>query len=84
MYACLLAVDAASGQVLGCVTASLTQPEAVLPPPFPSSAPLRLYCSNMAVAGAARRRGVARLLLQQCARIGERCGEGSGRDGREG
>jgi uncharacterized membrane protein YgcG len=39
------------------------QPEAALPPPFPSGAPLRLYISNMAVAPAARRRGVARRLL---------------------
>jgi ribosomal protein S18 acetylase RimI-like enzyme len=38
-------------------------PDAALPPPFPSSRPQRLYISNMAVAPAARRRGIALALL---------------------
>jgi hypothetical protein len=44
------------------------QPEAALPPPFPSGAPQRVYISNMAVARAARRRGVARRLLAAAVR----------------
>ena len=57
--------------------ASVMQAEAVLPPPFPSLAPHRLYVSNMAVAPAARRRGAARALLRAATRAGARWGEPS-------
>ena len=71
LFRCVLATDH-KGDVLGCVTVSPLRAEAALPPPFPSSAPLRCYVSNMAVATGARRQGVARRLLAQCERIGER------------
>jgi hypothetical protein len=64
-------------RLLGCVTISLMQPEAWLPPPLPSGAPVRAYVSNMAVASAARRRGVARTLLDACGGVAARWGHGS-------
>ena len=56
---------------MGCVTVNMMQPEAKLPPPFPSNAPFRAYISNMAVSPAVRRQGVARALLRECERIGK-------------
>ncbi len=58
-------------EVVGTVALCLSQPEALLPPPFPSAAPTRLYVSNMAVAPGHRRRGVARALLRASVRVGE-------------
>eukprot|EP00198_Chlamydomonas_reinhardtii_P004477 XP_001693813.1 predicted protein [Chlamydomonas reinhardtii] len=43
--------------------------EALLPPPFPSNKPYRLYVSNMSVVPAHRRRGLAKRLLLQCERV---------------
>lgn len=40
-FAVLLAEDAATGRLLGSVTLSLTRCEAALPPPLPTSKPLR-------------------------------------------
>lgn len=40
-FVVLLAEDAATGQLLGAVTVSLTRCEAALPPPLPTSKPLR-------------------------------------------
>ena len=45
------------------------QPEAALPPPFPTAKPRRAYISNMAVLQQHRRRGVATALLRQCERM---------------
>ncbi|KXZ47309.1 hypothetical protein GPECTOR_36g34 [Gonium pectorale] len=45
------------------------QPEALLPPPFPSNKPFRLYVSNMSVLPAHRRRGLAKRLLGECERV---------------
>ncbi|WIA41427.1 hypothetical protein OEZ86_005009 [Tetradesmus obliquus] len=59
------------GRLLGTATLSLMQAEAALPPPFPSSAPLRSYISNMAVLPAARRQGIATALVGACGRIGQ-------------
>ena len=72
LFRCILATDH-KGEVLGCVTVSPLRAEAALPPPFPSSAPLRCNVSNMAVSAGARRQGVARRLLAQCERIGKQC-----------
>ncbi|EFJ50117.1 hypothetical protein VOLCADRAFT_116963 [Volvox carteri f. nagariensis] len=52
-------------------------PEALLPPPFPSSKPFRLYVSNMSVLPSHRRRGLARRLLQQCERVARLWGHSS-------
>ena len=46
--------------------------EALLPPPFPSTAPLRFYVGNVTVTPEARRRGVATSLLQRCELLGVR------------
>lgn len=62
----------AGGAVVAGATLSLMQPEALLPPPFPSNKPFRMYVSNMSVLPGHRRCGLARRLLQQCERIGER------------
>jgi len=43
----------------------------LLPAPFPTTKPWRLYCSNMAVATAHRRQGLATALLHRCQRIGD-------------
>lgn len=48
------------------------QPEAFLPPPFPSNAPLRPYISNMAVQPSVRRQGVAAALLTHAVRTASR------------
>lgn len=77
--ACLVAfAPAAAGRGLmapvGTLMLSVTQPQALLPPPFPSSSPPRLYISNMAVAPAWRRRGVASRLLAAADRLAARWG----------
>ncbi|KAL4428386.1 hypothetical protein ABPG75_002475 [Micractinium tetrahymenae] len=67
-FVVLVAEDCVSGEVLGCAAVSLAQPEAALPPPFPTSKPRRVYVSNIAVLPQHRRQGVGSLLLQQCER----------------
>ncbi|PNW74000.1 hypothetical protein CHLRE_13g581150v5 [Chlamydomonas reinhardtii] len=57
------------GQAVAAASLSLLQPEALLPPPFPSNKPYRLYVSNMSVVPAHRRRGLAKRLLLQCERV---------------
>lgn len=52
----------------GAVALSLAQPQAVLPPPFPSAAPWRCYVSNMAVNPRYRRLGIGSALLARCER----------------
>lgn len=61
--------------VIGSVTLVLRRVEAVLPPPFPTTAPLRMYLCNMAVHTGHRRRGVAKALLQEAQRLGKRWGQ---------
>lgn len=56
--------------IAGCAVVSIAAPEALLPPPWPSRAPLRCCISNLAVADAFRRRGVARQLLAACECLG--------------
>uniref|UniRef100_A0A7S1I800 N-acetyltransferase domain-containing protein n=1 Tax=Eutreptiella gymnastica TaxID=73025 RepID=A0A7S1I800_9EUGL len=58
--------DTAMGEwrTVGCATISLSVPNALLPPPFPSSKPYQFYISNLAVRPEARRRGVGRALLK--------------------
>ncbi|KAG1661687.1 hypothetical protein FOA52_001964 [Chlamydomonas sp. UWO 241] len=76
-FCCVVARDGGSRELLGCVSLSLMQAEAFLPPPFPSTAPLRLYVSNMSVSTTHRRRGAATRLLRQCERIGRLWGHTS-------
>lgn len=71
-FVCLVASDKqSSDQLTGCAVLSMAAPEAYLPPPFPSGAPLRCCVSNVAVDGGFRRKGVARRLLKRCETIGE-------------
>lgn len=65
-------------RLAACVTLTLTQPEAILPPPFPSGKPYRAYVGNMAVLPQHRRRGLAQQLLARCERLGEWWVEGVG------
>ena len=44
------------------------QPEAALPPPFPTTKPRRTYVSNIATLPQHRRKGVATELLRRCER----------------
>jgi ribosomal protein S18 acetylase RimI-like enzyme len=67
-FVVLVAEDRQSGELLGSATVSLAQPEAALPPPFPTSKPRRVYVSNIAVLPSHRRRGVATALLRQSER----------------
>ncbi|KAK9835312.1 hypothetical protein WJX81_000957 [Elliptochloris bilobata] len=71
-----VAVDA-RGALAGCAFLSFTKPEAMLPPPFPSSSPVRCYVANMAVAPGFRRRGAATALLRSCARLATLWGQDS-------
>ncbi|GIL64557.1 hypothetical protein Vafri_18451 [Volvox africanus] len=75
-----MGTDAAApqrGKVVGGATLSLMQPEALLPAPFPSGKPFRLYVSNMSVLPSHRRRGLARRLLLQCERVARLWGHSS-------
>lgn len=56
---------------------TLARPEAVLPPPFPTTARLRCYISNMAVAPNHRCQGVATKMLNRCERIARLWGQTS-------
>ena len=67
-FVVLVAEDWANGQVLGSAAVSLAQPEAALPPPFPTSKPRRVYVSNIAVLPQHRRQGVATALVRRCER----------------
>lgn len=55
----------------GYVVLSLSQPLAVLPPPFPSASPLYLHIDGLAVAPEFRRQGVGTALLSAAERLGE-------------
>eukprot|EP00891_Asterochloris_glomerata_P009477 jgi/Astpho2/9477/fgenesh1_pg.00145_%23_72_t len=68
-YACLVADDKQLG-VVGSCSIALNSPEAALPPPWPTTRPLKLYLSNLAVSPHFRRRGAAKQLLHSCERIG--------------
>lgn len=69
-FLCLVAEHRSSKQVVASCVLSLAAPDALLPAPFPTTKPWRLYCSNMAVATAHRRQGLATALLHRCQRIG--------------
>ncbi|KAJ9524420.1 hypothetical protein QJQ45_019400, partial [Haematococcus lacustris] len=73
-FTVLVAVDPSDNQVVGTVSLTLAQAEALLPPPFPSFAPFRPYVANMAVRKSHRRQGVARALLRAAARVAKRWG----------
>ena len=68
-FNCLLAVDALTGEVVAGAALTLARPEAALPPPFPTTKRHRAYVSNVAVAPAWRRRGVATAVLARCERF---------------
>ena len=56
-------------EIVGCVALTLARPEAMMPPPFPTQAPIRCYLSNMAIAPAHRRQGLAKRLIHRCERL---------------
>ncbi len=65
---CLVA-EGQSG-IVGTVTLTSAAPEALLPAPFPTSHPQRMYLSSLAVAESHRRQGIASLLLNSCELLG--------------
>lgn len=69
--ACLVAEDVEQSSLVGCAFTSMVAPEALLPPPWPTTKPLRFYMSNLGVLQTHRRRGVARALLEACEVLGE-------------
>ena len=72
MWNVLVAEDRATGEVLGSALVCWFAAEALLPPPFPTLRPHRLYLSNMNVRAAHRRRGVGRALLGQAEALARR------------
>jgi ribosomal protein S18 acetylase RimI-like enzyme len=74
-FYCCVAQDRTSSQIIGCVAVTLARPEAVLPPPFPTTARLRCYISNIAVSPAHRRQGVATAMINKCERIARLWGQ---------
>ena len=69
--ACLVAEDMADKTLVGCAFTSLVAPEALLPPPWPTTKPLRFYMSNLGVLQNYRRRGIALKLLKACEVLGD-------------
>ena len=65
-----VAEDSASGELIGCAFASFLAAEAMMPPPWPTSKPVRYYMSNLAVLPEHRRRGAALALLKACELLG--------------
>ena len=64
-------LDAGAGsQIVGCAVVSILAPEALLPPPFPSAAPLRCCISNLATSAAHRKKGIATMLVKRCECVG--------------
>lgn len=64
-------LDAEAGsQIVGCAVVSILAPEALLPPPFPSAAPLRCCISNLATSAAHRKKGIATMLVKRCESVG--------------
>ncbi|PNH11056.1 hypothetical protein TSOC_002153 [Tetrabaena socialis] len=61
----------------GYLLLSLSQPLALLPPPFPSRAPQQVHVDALAVAAGGRRRGVASALLAAAERVARRWGGSS-------
>lgn len=70
MACTLCALDPASGALLGYASVCICQPQAVLPPPFPSTQPHRLYLDGLVVAREHRQRGVGLQLLCAAERLG--------------
>jgi len=66
---------AAAQELLGCCVVTLRVLGALLPPPFPSRRPARLYVGSVAVSEANRRQGVATQLLLAVETLGAE-GEG--------
>lgn len=60
--------------IVGTVTLTSATPEALLPAPFPTSRPQRMYLSSLAVADSHRRQGIASSLLQSCELLGNKSG----------
>ncbi len=75
-FACLVAEDRSTGELLACAAVALARPEAQLPPPLPTTAAVRCYLSNVAVAPGARRRGAAAALVAAAERLAGRWGYG--------
>lgn len=64
-----------SSSIVGVAALLRSRPEALLPPPAPTRAPLVPYLGNLAVAPAARGRGVARRLLSAAERAAAAFGD---------
>ena len=58
------------GAIVGCCVVLLKVLGAVLPPPFPSNQPARLYIGNLAVRSEYQRRGYGRALLNAIEKLG--------------
>lgn len=69
-FMCLAVEERSSRRVVASCILSLAAPDALLPAPFPTSKPWRLYCSNMAVDPDHQRKRLAAALLRKCQQIG--------------
>lgn len=68
-FACIVAEDTSTNQLIACAALTLARPEALFPPPAPTFTAVRAYCSNVVVLQPHRRQGVATELLATCERI---------------
>jgi len=73
-FACIVAEDTSTNQLIACAALTLARPEALFPPPAPTFTPIRAYCSNVVVLQPHRRQGIATKLLATCERIVQRWG----------
>lgn len=71
MFCCILAENEEK-EVVASVTVSMTVPDALLPPPFPTRGIERFYIGNMVVREDYRRKGLATELLMECERLARR------------
>lgn len=74
---CLVAETSDTHTVVGCCTVCMLAPEAILPPPFPTTSRVQFYVSNIAVVPDARRQGAGTALLHRAESIAARWGMGS-------
>eukprot|EP00877_Chromochloris_zofingiensis_P007920 jgi/Chrzof1/3381/Cz12g23100.t1 len=70
MSVCLVAEHKSTKELAGYASVRMIKAQALLPPPFPSRMPYRLYTDGLAVARHHQGRGVGRRLLQACERVG--------------
>ena len=70
----LVCENLVTGAIVGAVFVFLYRAAAETPPPLPTSAPLEAYLSNLSVVREFRRKGCAKLLMDEAERLTRRWG----------